>query len=85
MIIVDIGKPDDALHRGGVSFYLKYILGIIAFFAAGSPGLQFRAIYGTYQKLPRNSELYAMLRERFGMVEFKTRMGGGAVIIAAYK
>lgn len=85
LVIVDIGKPDSALSRLGVSFYLKYMLGIIAFFTAGSLGLKFRAIYGTYQRLPRNSELHAMLSEKFEKVEIETRMMGGAVIVAAHK
>ena len=85
LIIVDIGKPDSAFNRAGVAFYLKYIMGILAFFAAGSLGLKFRAIYGTYKRLPKNAELDKMLKEKFGKVEFETRMMGGAVIIAAYK
>jgi len=85
LIIVDIGKPDNAFHRFGVSFYLKFILGILAFFAAGSLGLKFRAIYGTYKRLPRNAELDKMLKEEFKRVEFDTEMSGGAVLIAAYK
>lgn len=85
LIIVDIGKPDNALHRAGVSFYLKYIMGILAFFAAGSMGLKFRAIYGTYRRLPTNTELKEMLRQKFSNVEFETRMMGGAVIVGACK
>jgi demethylmenaquinone methyltransferase/2-methoxy-6-polyprenyl-1,4-benzoquinol methylase len=85
LVIVDIGKPDNALDRFGVSFYLKFILGILAFFAAGSLGLKFRAIYGTYKRLPKNSELDKMLKEKFSRVEFETEMRGGAVLIAAYK
>lgn len=85
LIIVDIGKPDSSLGRFGVSFYLKCILGIVAFFAAGSLGLKFRAIYGTYQRLPKNADLNVMLKERFGRVEFETHMMGGAVIIVAHK
>ena len=85
LIIVDIGKPDSAFGRFGVSFYLKFILGILAFFAAGSLGLKFRAIYGTYKRLTRNSELDKMLKAKFKRVEFETEMMGGAVLIAAYK
>ncbi len=85
LIIVDIGKPDNALSRFGVSVYIRYILGILAFFAAGSLGLKFRAIYGTYKRLPKNAELDKMLKEKFSRVEFETRMMGGAVIVAAYK
>lgn len=85
LIIVDIGKPDNVFNRAGVAFYLKYIMGILAFFAAGSLGLKFRAIYGTYKRLPKNAELNSLLKEKFSKVEFETRMMGGAVIIAAYK
>jgi demethylmenaquinone methyltransferase/2-methoxy-6-polyprenyl-1,4-benzoquinol methylase len=85
LIIVDIGKPDNAFNRAGVSFYLKFIMGILAFLVAGSMGLKFRAIYGTYKRLPRNAEMKLMLREKFNKVEFETRMMGGAIIVAAYK
>ena len=85
LIIVDIGKPDNAFNRFGVSFYLKFILGMFAFFAAGTLGLKFRAIYGTYKRLPKNSELDKMLKAKFSKVEFETEMRGGAVLIAAYK
>ena len=85
LIIVDIGKPDSAFNRAAVSLYLKFIVGLLAFFAAGSMGLKFRAIYGTYKKLPKNSELKRLLREKFIKVEFETRMMDGAIIVAAYK
>jgi demethylmenaquinone methyltransferase/2-methoxy-6-polyprenyl-1,4-benzoquinol methylase len=85
LIIVDIGKPDNAFNRAGVSFYLKFIMGILAFLVAGSMGLKFRAIYGTYKRLPRNAEMKLMLREKFSKVEFETRMMGGAIVVAAYK
>ncbi len=85
LIIVDIGKPDNAFNRIAISFYLKYIMSVLAFFAAGSMGLKFRAIYGTYKRLPRNFELKRMLSEKFTKVKFETRMSGGAVIIAASK
>lgn len=85
LIIVDIGKPDNAFNRLGVSFYLRYILGVLAFFSAGSLGLKFRAIYGTYKRLPSNKELDKMLKEKFTKVEFEERMMGGAIIVAAYK
>ena len=85
LVIVDIGKPDNAFNRAGVSFYLKYIMSILAFFAVGSIGLKFRAIYGTYKRLPTNTGLKKMLQEKFSRVEFETRMMGGAIIVAAYK
>ena len=85
LIIVDIGKPDNAFNRVGVSFYLKYVMIVLAFFAAGRLGLRFRAIYGTYKRLPKNTELKRMLREKFSSVEFKTMMLGGAITVTAHK
>ena len=85
LIIVDLGKPDNAFVRWGVSVYLKYFLGISAYFAAGRVGLKFKTLYGTYLRWPKNSELDSMLKEKFSRVQFDTGMMGGAVIIAAYK
>ena len=84
LVIVDLGKPDSFLKRMGVSFYLKYLLRILAYAAAGRIGLKFRTLYGTYLKWPRNSELKILL-QRFSKVEFDTRLMGGAIIVAAYK
>ena len=47
LVIVDLGKPDSFLKRMGVSFYLKYLLRILAYAAAGKIGLKFRTLYGT--------------------------------------
>jgi demethylmenaquinone methyltransferase/2-methoxy-6-polyprenyl-1,4-benzoquinol methylase len=85
LIIVDLGKPDNPLIEACVSFYLKYILNILAFAVAGKIGLKFRALYGTYRRWPKNSELNCLLKEYFPRVDFDTRLLGGAIIVAAYK
>ena len=85
LIVVDLGKPDNKYLRSFVSFYLKYVLTIIAFFVAGQGGLKFKTIHGTYKKWPRNSELHLLLSRRFSKVKFKTGLMGAAVIIVAYK
>jgi demethylmenaquinone methyltransferase/2-methoxy-6-polyprenyl-1,4-benzoquinol methylase len=85
IIIVDIGKPDNLIIRAGVSFYLKYILKVLAFAAAGKSGLKFKTLYGTYIRWPRNSELNALLCEKFSSVKFDKAMMGGAIIVSAYK
>jgi demethylmenaquinone methyltransferase / 2-methoxy-6-polyprenyl-1,4-benzoquinol methylase len=85
LIIVDLGKPDGAVARAFVSFYLKYFLGLFAYFVAGKAGLKFKTLYGTYLRWPRNSDLDSMLKEKFSRVQFDKGMMGGAVIIAAYK
>lgn len=84
-VIVDLGKPDDGFSRMGVSFYLRFILPVIAFFAAGKIGLKFATLYGTYQRWPQNKKLEKMLLEKFSKVEFEKDLMGGAIIVAAYK
>ena len=85
LIIVDLGKPDNPMLEACVSFYLRYILNILAFAVAGRVGLKFRALYGTYRRWPKNSELNSLLKEYFSKVDFDTRLQGAAVIVAAYK
>lgn len=85
LIIVDLGKPDGKVRRMLVSAYLKYFIGMLAYFAAGRAGLKFRTLYGTYLRWPKNSELNSMLKEKFSEVQFDQAMMGGAVIVAAYK
>ena len=84
-VIVDLGKPDEKLIRVGVSFYLRVILPIIAFIAAGKKGLKFATLYGTYQRWPKNKKLELMLLEKFSRVEFEKDLMGGAIIVAAFK
>jgi demethylmenaquinone methyltransferase / 2-methoxy-6-polyprenyl-1,4-benzoquinol methylase len=85
LLIVDLGKPDQILLDVLVRIYLKYVLGFLAFAVAGSKGLGFRALYGTYKRWPKNSELRKMLEMEFSEVKFRKYMMGGAVIIAARK
>jgi demethylmenaquinone methyltransferase/2-methoxy-6-polyprenyl-1,4-benzoquinol methylase len=85
LLVVDLGKPDQVFLNALVSIYLKYVLGFLAFAVAGSKGLGFRALYGTYKRWPKNSELKKMLEREFSEVKFTKHMLGGAVIIAAIK
>lgn len=85
LLIVDLGKPDQILLDALVRIYLKYVLGFLAFAIAGSKGLGFRALYGTYKRWPKNSELRKMLEMEFSEVKFRKYMMGGAIIIAARK
>ena len=84
-IIVDLGKPDKAIVRFGVSFYLRLILPVVAYMAGGKLGLKFATLYGTYKLWPQNKKLESMLLEKFTKVEFEKDMMGGAIMIAAHK
>ena len=84
-VIVDLGKPDKAFYRAGVSFYLRCILPILAFAAGGRLGLKFGTLYGTYKRWPQNKKLEGLILEKFSRVEFEKDLMGGAIMIAAYK
>jgi len=84
-VIVDLGKPDNAIIRLGVSFYLRAILPIIALIAGGRLGLKFATLYGTYKRWPKNKKLESLLLEKFSRVEFEKDMMGGAIMVAAFK
>jgi len=84
-VIVDLGKPDNAIIRAGVSFYLRLILPIVALAAGGRLGLKFATLYGTYKLWPQNKKLEKMLLEKFSRVEFEKDLMGGAIMVAAFK
>lgn len=84
-IIVDIGKPDNVLLRSFVTFYFKYILGIIAYSVSGKRGLRFKTLYGTFVRWPKNALLNDLLLNKFSKVKFTKKMFGGAIIVVAYK
>ena len=84
-VIVDLGKPDEAFYRAGVSVYLRCILPILAFVAGGRLGLKFGTLYGTYKRWPQNKKLEGLILEKFSRVEFEKDLMGGAIMIAAYK
>lgn len=85
LIIVDIGKPDNILFRSFVSFYLKYVLGILAYSISGKRGLKFKTLYGTFVRWPENNVLNDLLLKKFSKVKFTKKMSGGAIIVVAYK
>ena len=84
-VIVDLGKPDEAFIRFGVSFYLRMILPVLALIAGGKLGLKFATLYGTYKRWPKNKKLEELLLEKFSRVEFEKDLMGGAIMVAAYK
>ena len=84
-IIVDLGKPDEPIARFGVSFYLKLILPIVAYSAAGKLGLKFAALYETYKLWPQNKRLESLLDQKFTSVKFDKALMGGAIMIIAHK
>ncbi|NWG08715.1 MAG: class I SAM-dependent methyltransferase [Nitrososphaerales archaeon] len=84
-VLVDLGKPDNFLKRFIIGFWWKFIAPSMTIILAKGKAVFYRAIYTTYKKLPRNSELKQMIKTRFDEVVFKSRMLEGIVIVTAKK
>ena len=85
LVVVDLGKPDNALTRAGVATYLRAVVPLIGLIAGGRRGLRFGELYGTFRRWPTISGLRAMLGEKFARVDVSTDLLGAAIMIAAHK
>ena len=85
LTVVDLGKPNGSISRFFVSIYWRYLAVILAIIAVGTKGRLFAALYTTYRRLPRNSELTEMLKSVFLEVDVLSKMLGGAVVINCKK
>ncbi|MDW7977544.1 MAG: class I SAM-dependent methyltransferase [Candidatus Caldarchaeum sp.] len=83
LVVVDLGKPNNPLKKLALAAYWKALAPLLAFVAVGRVGLRVHAIYKTYRRLPKNSQLKSMLEKFFTAVEVKEKMLGGALIAFA--
>jgi len=85
-LIVDLSKPESRLKRALISVYWKAIAPLIAFLAAGRPGLKFGALYTTVRRLPTNRELIELLQSAgFSTVYQEIEMLGGVCTLLVTK
>ena len=85
-LIVDLCKPDSKIKSAMISTYWKLLAPIVAFFAAGRLGFRFGALHTTYKRLPKNSEILALMRKAgFEVTTSKYYMLGGACFIILTK
>ncbi len=85
LVIVELTKPDNRFYRAAIGAYLKIVLPFLAFIIAGRLGLRFRAVYGTWKRMPPLKDIIALLNKRFRNVEKHTILFGGATIFIAQK
>ena len=82
-LVVDLSKPDSKLRSLLISWYWRAIAPIIAFVASGRVGLKFGALWKTYKRLPKNSEMLALMQNagfRVSNADF-SMLGGACVIL----
>jgi demethylmenaquinone methyltransferase / 2-methoxy-6-polyprenyl-1,4-benzoquinol methylase len=83
--IVDVGKPDAALPRAFIGFYIHHIMPRVAVVLirkriSGNP---FRMIVPTFDRLLTNEKLRALTMERFGRAKLQEFILGGLIIVDA--
>ncbi|HUK28577.1 MAG TPA: class I SAM-dependent methyltransferase [Candidatus Acidoferrales bacterium] len=80
---VDIGKPEGMLKRAGSSFYIQYVMPVIAKLAIRGKigGNPWRLIVPTYEKLPTTRVLLAMFEDSFPFIQLKEFLMGGIIVV----
>ncbi len=83
--IVDIGKPDRALARAFISFYIHYVMPRVAtvLIRRRINGNPFKMIVPTFDRLLSNSKLVSLAKARFGTTDCFEFMFGGLVVVRA--
>jgi demethylmenaquinone methyltransferase/2-methoxy-6-polyprenyl-1,4-benzoquinol methylase len=85
LLVVDLGKPDSLLKRFFVGIFWFLIVPFLAVLTIGRKGFLYRVLYLTYRRLPRNSELVSIYREKFGKIRTVKKMLNGIVILVCTK
>ncbi|MEM3670369.1 MAG: class I SAM-dependent methyltransferase [Thermoprotei archaeon] len=85
LLIVDISKPDSALPRLAIGFYWRILVPFIAMLAVRSYWRYYSVLHTTYRRLPRNSQLQALVSKYFEEVHAQTKMSGGMMILTAFR
>jgi demethylmenaquinone methyltransferase/2-methoxy-6-polyprenyl-1,4-benzoquinol methylase len=85
LLIVDISKPDNVVARALIGFYWHYLVPVMAMLFAPRFWKHYKVLHTTYTKLPKNSQLKALVQKRFEEVHMITRMMGGLLILVARK
>jgi demethylmenaquinone methyltransferase/2-methoxy-6-polyprenyl-1,4-benzoquinol methylase len=81
LLIIDLTKPDSKWKRGMVALYWRVFAPLIAFAAAGKPGLKFGALSTTFKRLPTKTQFVTTAQEAgFELVSTKFFMLDGVGI-----
>jgi demethylmenaquinone methyltransferase/2-methoxy-6-polyprenyl-1,4-benzoquinol methylase len=85
--LVDIGKPENAILRGFIGFYVKHGMPIVSSLATKRrvPGNPFLMIVPTFNRLVSNQVLVKAVRNVFAQVGLRSIMLGGLIVILAEK
>jgi demethylmenaquinone methyltransferase/2-methoxy-6-polyprenyl-1,4-benzoquinol methylase len=87
LLVVDLGKPDNRIIRWFVGGYWRLIVPLMASALVGfKKGRLYSALYKTYRKHPKNSEMETIFRNKFRELELiEKAMGAATIIVASQK
>ena len=77
----DLGKPDSELKTVIIAYYLRFVPAVIGLLSTGRAGLGYGSIFQTYNLVPHNSGLAAMLSKWFQVAVREFQMGASVVVI----
>jgi demethylmenaquinone methyltransferase / 2-methoxy-6-polyprenyl-1,4-benzoquinol methylase len=83
LAIAELGKPDNIVKRFFATVYVRYVMPLIAKALIWSrlEGNPWRMIVPTYQNLPTTGRLLQMLEARFDLLEKKSFLAGGMLVM----
>jgi demethylmenaquinone methyltransferase/2-methoxy-6-polyprenyl-1,4-benzoquinol methylase len=83
LAIAELGKPDNMVKRFFATVYVRFIMPLIAemIVLGRLRSNPWRIIVPTYQNLPTTSKLLEMLEARFDLLQKKSFLAGGMLVI----
>ena len=85
-LLIDIGKPDNAILRSFMSIFMKYVVPVIGGLTAGygykNP---WSMLFKTYLKLPPNRVLISIIESNLEIIYQEEQILGGLLIILGKK
>jgi len=81
-LLIDIGKPDNRVIRGFMSFYMRFFVPVMAGLTAGY-GIKnpWSKLYDTYERLPPNKGLMAIIENHLVDVNRVDKILGALIIV----
>jgi len=81
-LLIDVGKPDNRIIQGFMSFYMRHFVPVMSGLATGNGYRNpWSKLYDTFVKLPPNKNLTAIVKTRLVNVGLMEKILGAFVII----
>jgi len=87
LTIVEVGKPDNRVFRGGIELYMRFLMPLVAklLIRRKIKGNPWCLLTPTYKELPTNKSLKNRLQETFSGISLKEFLFGAIVVLQGRK